>query len=65
MTTTSIYVTLPIYIAALRGEGAGWGGDCQYFWEVGGVLDEVTWHFIRGLDDDLGTILYYLTRISL
>ena len=65
MTTTLIYVTLPIYIAAFRREGVGWGGDCQYLWEGGGVLDGVTWHFIGGLDNDLETMLYYLTCISL
>ena len=39
--------------------------DIKYFWEGGRTLHGGTWHFIGGLDNHLGTMLCYLTLISL
>ena len=37
----------------------------QYFQERGRTIHEETWHFVRGLDNPLDIMLYYLTIISL
>ena len=42
----------------------GEGEDIQYFWDGERILSGGAWHFIRGLDNHLETMLYYLTLKS-